>query len=245
MLVRAHTLWLPKSGNTPEEYEDAFWPDHVIDREVGAFRCAVADGATETSFSGLWARILVRAWCKGRLEASQMELHLPKLQRIWQRAIGSRPLPWYAEEKVRAGAFASLLGLELSFESSEPCTSGKWRALAVGDTCLFHVRGRRLLCAFPLELSASFGNTPHLVSSKANGNGQLASHLRIADGTWRGGDVFLMLTDALAAWYLRLREQRRAPRLPVVADFEEWVGCQRAARLLKNDDLTAMRVEVW
>ena len=50
--------WLPKDGNGPEEYEDAFRSLP----EQGRF--AVADGATETSFSGIWAAALVAAFAQ-------------------------------------------------------------------------------------------------------------------------------------------------------------------------------------
>ena len=44
---------LPKRRNAPEEYEDAF----ACDCELGRF--ALADGASESSFAEVWARLLV------------------------------------------------------------------------------------------------------------------------------------------------------------------------------------------
>jgi Protein phosphatase 2C len=278
MLIRVRTQWLPKAGNSLEEYEDAFWPDRPLDCEACAFRCAVADGATEASFSGMWSRILVRAWCRGQLEAEKIERHLPHLRRAWRTEVGSRPLAWYAEEKVRSGAFSSVLGLHLAHDSpssaalerAEPASGslrpeepagyhvagrslveqeprparGIWRAIAVGDTCLFQVRGRRLLRAFPLVSSRSFGSTPHLVCSVEQRGFPVSEHVRVQSGVWQPGDYFLLMTDALGAWYLRMREQRRAPRLPGEEDFAEWAAGQRQARALRNDDVTLMKVDV-
>jgi hypothetical protein len=61
MHILAQAFWLPKAGNNIDEYEDAFWPRRQIDASAEAFSFAVADGATETSFSKLWAEMLVRA----------------------------------------------------------------------------------------------------------------------------------------------------------------------------------------
>ena len=75
MHVMARALWAPKAGNRSDEYEDAFWPQRTINRTVnrsGLFRLAVADGATETSFAGLWARRLVRAYGSGCFAGQQL-----------------------------------------------------------------------------------------------------------------------------------------------------------------------------
>jgi hypothetical protein len=111
MRVRARAYWLPKAGNLCEDYEDAHWPEGQIDREVGRFRCAVADGATETSFARLWAQMLVRAWGRGHLGKRHFVTRIPVLQRQWLAEVTASPLPWYAEEKLRSGAFAALVGL--------------------------------------------------------------------------------------------------------------------------------------
>jgi hypothetical protein len=82
------------------------------------------------------------------------------------------------------------------------------------------------------------------VGSVTHSNERLSEHVLVASGSWRSGDAFLLLTDAMAAWFLRQREQRRAVRLPAEADFGAWVAEQRESGQLKNDDVTAMRVEV-
>ena len=46
----------PKSGNSAEEYEDAWAQRHT--RSQAGIRVAVADGATESSFAKLWAVLL-------------------------------------------------------------------------------------------------------------------------------------------------------------------------------------------
>ena len=50
-----------KYGNRPAENEDALQPAPGAGVSSGpaGFACALADGATQTSFAGLWARLLV------------------------------------------------------------------------------------------------------------------------------------------------------------------------------------------
>jgi serine/threonine protein phosphatase PrpC len=53
---------LCKEGNREEENEDAVYPQLVNGSSLVAdqFSCAMADGATTSSFSKLWANLLVK-----------------------------------------------------------------------------------------------------------------------------------------------------------------------------------------
>jgi hypothetical protein len=42
---------------------------------------------------------------------------------------------------------------------------GRWHSAALGDTCLFHVRGGQLEVAFPLTQSSDFDTSPSLLGS--------------------------------------------------------------------------------
>ncbi|MEP7292609.1 MAG: hypothetical protein ABI835_12560, partial [Chloroflexota bacterium] len=127
MYIRFTAFWLQKAGNIADEYEDAFAPTHPLEGSYDEFRCAVADGATETSFSGLWAQLLVDAFAAEHLTQLQPDALMPLSER-WHDAIAARtahkPLPWYAVEKLERGAFSSLLGLTVH-------TDGSWRAHCV------------------------------------------------------------------------------------------------------------------
>jgi hypothetical protein len=240
MRVRSSSFALPKAGNTPDEYEDASWPRRTLTRETTSFRCAVADGATETSFSGLWAGMLVRAYCAGRLEGRRLPRTLSALRASWGEEVGRVPLPWYAEEKVRSGAYSSLLGLTVSALPDAP----RWRAEAIGDSCLFHLRGGTLLAAFPLARAEDFNSRPYLLSSRAGGEDAMSR----LEGTWESGDRFLLATDALAAWALAAEERGDHPwnRLLTVrrVEWADWLAELRAGGTMRNDDVTLLRVEV-
>ncbi|HKI34016.1 MAG TPA: protein phosphatase 2C domain-containing protein [Gemmataceae bacterium] len=225
-------LSLPKRGNAADEYEDAF----AADSPAGRF--AVADGASESSFAGLWARLLVEGFVRpapGWLDAAR---------RSWAAGVGGQPLPWYAEAKRDDGAFATLLGLVVG--------DGRWHALAVGDSCLFQVRQDRLIEAFPLRRSAEFGNRPLLIGSRPPV--APASEVRAEGrGGWQPADRFLLMTDALAQWFLRRHEAGDRPweeltRLPTKPDasdaFATWVEERRRHDGLRNDDVTLVLVGV-
>jgi len=65
MRLHARPYRLPKAGNSEAEYEDACLTRAPVDRVVRIFCVSIAEGATETSFSGLWAEMLVHAFVRG------------------------------------------------------------------------------------------------------------------------------------------------------------------------------------
>jgi hypothetical protein len=256
--VLARAFRLSKAGNSADEYEDAHatGPDGAAELDV--FRCAVADGATETSFSGRWARLLAEGYCVGRFEDVPLTEALAPLQAAWHAEIDDLALPWYAEEKARQGAFAALAGLTLTGKDG---AGGEWSALAAGDSCLFQVRGEELLVAFPLTVSSAFTNQPALLATEPARNAVFATEdeaatpaLQHAAGDWQAGDAFYLLTDALACWLLAAHERGEQPWealdafgwTGVAADcaFAGWVAARRSAGDLRNDDVTLLRVVI-
>lgn len=236
--------WLPKQGNPPEEYEDAFRT------ALHRGRFAVADGATETSFSRQWAQALVDTFVEApplpEADAEALGAWLKPLQEKWHASVPWDRLPWYGLEKARAGAFASLLGLEmLPREAGGAC----WRASAVGDSVLFQIRGDTLLRAWPVSTAAKLGSRPLLLGSVAARNrAALAAWARVS-GEAEPGDRFFMVTDALAHWLLTAVEAGEAPWEPVwaIADedaFAAFATGEREARRLRNDDLTLIAFRV-
>lgn len=247
--VTALTVWLPKVGNRKDEYEDAFWPKQPVAAVGDHFRFAVADGATETSYSGAWARQLVRSFGAGHLTPEQLDACLHAEQKRWLASVQRKPLPWYAAEKVLQGAYAAVLGLELLADhasgdgSADP--GGAWRALSIGDCCLVHLRGDRRQVSFPAADADFFTSRPYLVSSSPLRNPGLAAQVASAGGSFAAGDAFLLMTDALAQWALQREDQghmiwgrlRHAGSLAPAAATRLFDAPRRDG-LLRNDDLT-------
>jgi hypothetical protein len=246
MQVSAYSYSVQKAGNRVEEYEDAYWPLGTVDECGTSFSFAVADGATEASYSKVWARLLVEAYCKGQLQEPDLSETLLNLQTMWKESVGAQPLPWYAEEKIRDGAFSSLLGLTIQEGESAGGEPGIWEAMAVGDSCLFQVRDDELINSFPLNHSEKFNSRPTLLSSNPTFNERLSEYVFKMTGEWHVGDVFYLMTDALACWFLKVVEDGEKPwkiRRSTQESFEGWIGKLRKEGAIRNDDVTMYRVE--
>jgi hypothetical protein len=229
-------LTLPKLGHSAEEFEDAA----AADEPRGRF--AIADGAAESSFAALWARLLVTEFVRAPALNTWADW-LPPVQARWAREVGAHPLPWYTEIKVQQGAFATFLGVVIQGD--------RWQAVAVGDSCLFHVRDNRLRLAFPLTTAGEFDNAPWLVGSRTTGSA-LEGCAHRAEEDWQPGDRLWLMTDALAHWFLQEVDRQQGPweelerllRAPAPQHaFAQWVACQRDTRRLRNDDVTVMLVQ--
>jgi hypothetical protein len=230
--VASQVLWLPKGGHRAEEYEDAFLVQ--AGRQL-PLRAAVADGATEAAFSRTWAQRLVEGFVvDGPASPAALEDRLQAWRRAWRQTAAAREggLPWYAAAKAREGAFAALLGLAVQAD-------GTWQALAAGDCCLFHLRGEAVCACWPLTHPEQFGNHPALLGSLdvAADPPLLAQH-----GSWQPGDVFLLASDALAAWLMRTDPVAALAFTPL--SFSAVVASARRQGGLRNDDVTLVRLEL-
>jgi len=246
--VLLNYLALPKAGNSASDYEDAAFPLEAPTTPVTRFRVAIADGATESSFAALWARLLVEAFVHKRLlvRGQRVLAQLASLQQTWQQAVASKPLPWYAEEKLRAGAFCAFLGLELA----EGRRGATWQAWAVGDSCLVQVREDAVLAAFPLTNADAFNSRPFLIGCQARHHAEAVGAIRRAHGAWQPGDRFFLLTDALAAWFLADHAAGNHPAATLEGLLAArdsgapaaWLADQRSAHQVRNDDTTLLRI---
>jgi len=240
--------WLPKAGNRDDEYEDACWPDRALTAAQPVMRCAIADGATESAFAGLWARQLVAAYAaNGAPGAEDWLAALPQEQARWQAQIAARSLPWYAEEKARSGAFAALLGVTIT--AATGATGRPWHASAVGDCVLFQMRGDVLLTSFPATTAAFFTSRPLLIPSVPGQNATLAAHVQRATGELQPGDVLYLATDALGQWFLQQIEHGATPWRAIETalagrkrGFRRWITGLRSQGRLRNDDVTLLRI---
>jgi hypothetical protein len=243
--MRSRAFWLPRRGNTIAEYEDAF----AVDEATGRF--AVADGATESCFSGAWARLLVDGFVNGaECDAAHWPSSLPSLQEQWKVHVQQRVIPWYAEPSVAQGAFATFLGTVLIDSSEIAC---QWHTVAVGDTCVLHTRSSALLRAFPVSRSQEFGNAPTLVGSRMPSEVVRKRHTLWTEGNGQPGDCLWTMTDALAQWCLVEHEMGRNPwaeldwllTLPDANErFASWIEGLRDAGRLRNDDVTLLVIHL-
>jgi hypothetical protein len=235
---------LPKSGAELSECEDA------IGINLDALRFVVADGATEAFDSRSWAMQLAERWVLDEPPALSVETF-----RAWAVAQGEalhsswngRQLSWYAEEKARSGSFAAFVGVQ--FELAE--NVARWRAVALGDCCLIQLRGGAIRQALPVSDYQSFTATPLLVPSSSSLRSVLTRTV-VASDLIESGDLFLLLSDAAACWYLKLSFEREALRerfdfLLAAAQNDELARlfeAERRERRIVDDDVAILRIAV-
>jgi len=254
MNIVYQTFALPKLGRTLQDYEDAYFPaDEKYHQQPtviseNRFRCVISDGATDACFSKNWADLLVRYY--GNLAGDQIDNDwLAKACAEWEEFIASQKLPWFAEEKVEAGAFATLVGLTLVENKT-------WKGTAIGDSCLFQVRSDKVICALPISDSREFDSFPYLLGTRQK-NERVLPEVKFIQGEWQPGDCFFLMSDALACWFLRTVElnltEVSIPGLLALKnqdDFFNFVDCQKRKRddgnlaNLKDDDVTLARVYI-
>src|SRR5260370_22536812 len=113
-----------KRGNSADEYEDAFAANPV----KGRF--AIADGASESFFAALWAKLLVDGFTRMSPRRVSKKDWLKSQRAKWWSEVEALALPWYAEAKRELGAAATFLGLTL--KTSRKPGAGVWLTSAGG-----------------------------------------------------------------------------------------------------------------
>jgi hypothetical protein len=265
MLAITSTFWVPKRGSSLEEYEDAVWtgPDGNSSGELRApsLSMAIADGASESMLAGKWARRLVEVFGTNRstrTRAAFLSAYRAAaggwgdevVEYTKQRERRSFPIQWYEEPGLAKGAHATILAAE--FRDGRNGRAASWSATALGDTCLFQVRDEQLYASFPLSDASSFTYQPPLLGSRSVDEAVLRRHVKVMTCDWESGDSFYLMTDALAAWFLRANESGDRPWEPLrdmdtvdaELDFGDWVEQQRDLNNLNNDDTTLVRIDM-
>ncbi|MFF2556680.1 hypothetical protein ACFVUS_37125 [Nocardia sp. NPDC058058] len=265
-------LLVPKHGSTMGECEDAVCvlPATPFDELIeDAVAVSVCDGATESMLSKDWAQLLAALSAQRALDdpgffdsGPVFETFAAEAVNAWEpwlteytarRASDGRPLQWYEHKKLEEGsALATLLSVRLTPAAPvEQEFDWNWQAAALGDTCLFHIRDDLPIRSFPVQHADEFGTTPNLFGSRNFDAALLSARTMFAAGGCRAGDRLLLMSDALAHWFLTSKD-------PVSAlyellefggphdtpGFEDWIESLRARGELKNDDVALIRIDV-
>ena len=260
MEPQIQAYWVPKLGNSSEEYEDAF----AYSSSDGIF--AIADGATESSYADRWARDLVDSFVTKPPQVTGAKEPFPEwlapMQQRWRQGRDWENLPWFAEEKAMTGAFATFLGLTVfdpdhlrkaSFferatgflRKKEQPTVWKWKAMAVGDSCVFQIRDDKLMNAFPILKAEDFNSRPVLLCSNPANNGGVWEEVRFMEGDCKPDDLFILATDAVAKWFLDQHQLGGKPwdiltGIRSQMEFQDMVARMRSEKAMRNDDATIL-----
>jgi len=243
--LQVNQFLLPKEGAQVSECEDA------IGVNAAAGRFAVADGATEAFDARSWARQLAHGWV-----ATEPPLLTREAFGAWVAEQGSvlhdawqgRVLSWYAEEKARRGSFAAFVGVQFELGNGTP----RWTAIALGDSCLIQRRGTLVCRALPVADHQQFTSTPLLVPSLGGLQESTLAQARVESGAVESADVFWLLSDAAAEWFLRHAAEAdgvldRLDNLLATGQAEELASLfqrERRTRRIKDDDVAVVRIAV-
>ncbi len=240
-------LYAPKEGSSDSQYEDA-WAASEAGEASGLVTAsphltvAVSDGASAAIFARDWARRLTAAFTAGGVAADATDDQIQEIAAreggLWRVEVEKKATSWHAQEKLESGSAATLLVLSLS--SAER----KLTAFAVGDVCLFVVRGGKFKYAFPVVKSSGFDDRPALLSTEGRAAVPAVKRFQIPI---ESEDRFLLMTDALAAWFLASFETKSRPWETLPSDseaFAAFVQKERDAAKMKNDDATLIEIQV-
>ncbi|MCI3935225.1 protein phosphatase 2C domain-containing protein [Streptomyces sp. AN091965] len=242
-LVGAEVLAVPKSATEPSEDAAALDPARGL--------IAVSDGATRALASGPWARCLVRRFVARPPEgfdAPALRGWVRAAAEEWSQCVRLSPqAPPYLWDAVERGSYATLLGLV-----AEPAPPGadtlRWKAVAVGDTCLVALRADAPTLSFPLHRPEQFTSAPALLPTSATALPDAVTAARVTTGAGAAGDDLLVMTDALARW--ALTETAHGPhvwrflRRCDAADLTAKVRALWRRGELEEDDITLARCRV-
>lgn len=253
-----------KDGSIPEQNQDVACPVLIKPRSGQIAKrsefdlktttprfFAISDGASEGLLSGEWARILLNSVKKSGPDADLLDA-INRAKQVWKRFKRQRSsnftkplttLPkWLEFESLAQGAFATICLLWIS-------DTGKFTGMAVGDSCIFHVRNLETHSSWPLGCSQDFNNSPTLIGSNDVTGPLLQGEMTFFEGILAQEDRLVFATDALAAWVFGRIEGGEDPWRTLFQldtqfedEYEKFVREERLKGLLRNDDTTLMKI---
>ena len=244
--LRVKSFITHKESETSADCEDA----HAENGSIG--RYAIADGTSQSFFPKQWAELLVNHFCETTalsLDRKNWKEWLIPIQQEWYQQVEKRVNKlkrFHLTNRFDAGesAASTFVGLEVDRTKKE------WKALIIGDSCLFHIRGSQLLKSYPIEDSEAFTELTEVFASFAEDN-----HIapEVVSDKVNPGDTLILATDALAKWVTEYKEigqvedaLMRLNQVETDEQFYQFVDCERAAQNipLDDDDVTLMIISV-
>ncbi|MEA5595734.1 protein phosphatase 2C domain-containing protein [Rivularia sp. UHCC 0363] len=244
-VFRIRSFHIQKKGLSEAECEDK----NALSKNSLNLRVAVADGATESLFSDVWADILVNNYVeKGAdfFQFSELESANQKfVQKTSQQILGMpETRQWFMYEKLERGTHATLAAVEFS-SSLE-----RVQILTVGDSCVFWCNGNADEVNMLPELSPEdFGSFPASICHLSKTWQSLEQKIVRKEVTFQNTLQMILCTDALACWLVtKLKSQpSNWERLFQISDdssFTNFIETLREQNNIRNDDVTAVLIDV-
>jgi len=235
---------IPKQGLSEAECEDK---SALSSSSETSLRVAVADGATESLFSDIWAEILVNSYVEKSAEifnasvlesvqqefvnkASQLILKMPETRH------------WFMYEKLDRGSHVTFAAVEFS----NPETI---QVLAVGDSCVFWRSGHNsnLVEMLPELAPEAFGAFPASICHLPKTWQNLKSKIIKKEVHLQDTFELLICTDALACWLAQELQNDSSvwEKLFQITDsisFTNFIENLRYRKEIRNDDVTLVLI---
>ena len=236
-----------KKGETSYDCQDA------AEFNENRTRYAVADGATRSFFPKMWADLLVKNFCEETalpLEMENWKEWIEPLRQKWLKQVSSmvqKTKRFISIDRLSRSesAASTFVGLEIDRTKSE------WKAMIIGDSCLFHIEGGELKEIYLVKKSEDFTNRPEIFASFAKDSPYEPTFVT---GEINSGDMFILATDALAKWIIQHEEVGKLEDVLkhlISIDrhkqqFDDFVEKARETEgiYLANDDVTLMLISV-
>ena len=197
--LRTSKFIIHKQKENPTDCQDA------VQFSKDRTRYAIADGATRSFFPKMWSELLVKDFCEETalsLEEESWKEWIEPLRQKWLKQVTStvqetkRFISIDRLSKLESAA-ATFVGLEIDI------TKSVWKAMIIGDSCLFHINESELKESHLMKKSEEFANHPESFASFAKDS---LYEPTFVTGQMNPGDTFILATDALAKWIIQHNE---------------------------------------
>lgn len=242
-LVEIRRFQIPKEGLTEAECEDK----SALSSLGKELRVAVADGATESLFSDIWAELIVNSYVDLGAELFNPSSLKSLSQTFFHKAsklISEMPdtRHWFMYEKLERGS-------HVTFVAADFCDSETMQVLAVGDSCIFWRNREDGNMEMLPELSAEdFGVFPASICNLEKTWQNLEPKILKKEIRLHNDFQAILCTDALACWLVK--ELQKDPlvweKLFELSDsnsFAQFIETLRSQKEIRNDDVTLVSIK--
>lgn len=240
MELRYKTFIMPHIGDKYSQCADRF----AIGTDKNCF--AIADGVGESLFPYDWAELV----CEDFIANPNLFCENNKLVRenalieAWNRKRDERIANLTETELfiyqmgLKKADFAACTFVGLSIDKKQ------WQSLALGDSYLFVLdKNLEIIESVASQKGEEFSNFPEYFASQAEKNhGKTIK----ACGDINKVTYFVLLTDAISDWFIKVDTNKRKELLAVsdMPSFHSHVNKERESGNMKDDDTTAVIIEV-
>jgi len=239
----------PKKNETPKDCNDR------IEHNLSNYRFCVADGATRSFYSSIWAALLVKYFCSQKFDnkilfkKKDWKKWLIPIQKKWRKIVKERVAKnnkYFLVNRLnqRESAVSTFAGLE--FHNKKGFLS--WQAMIIGDTCLFHIKsnqsGTYSIERHLLKDASQFDSFPDFFASYEKDNRYEPTFLK---GKCHSGDYFVIATDALSQWimsYLDINKLFPLPTLRKISKKTLEELRENKDVKLENDDVAIIVIKI-